>query len=77
MTPAKLSGHIGVDVAKQHFFFFFFPHQGPVAFSFDSDTNWLVLHGTEADIRYQMEFKNWVSGLTARSVLKPGEKQRE
>lgn len=75
VTPAKLSGHIGIDVAKQppphpqprpH------PHRGPVAFSFDRATNWPVLHGTEADIRYQMEFKKWVSGLTARSVLKPG-----
>lgn len=58
-------------------FFFFFFYQGPLAFSFDRDTNWPVLHGTEADIRYQMELKNWVSGLTARSVLKPGEKRRE
>lgn len=60
------------DVVKQHVF-----PSGPVPILFWWGYKLASAACTDAEIQYQMEFKNWVSGLTARFVLKPLENQRE
>lgn len=59
------------DVVKQHVFS---PGPGPVLIWWGYKLASAAC--TEAAIQYQMDFKNWVSGLTARFVLKPVEKLR-